>query len=91
MLLARIYEAFPLAFPICHAQMKIIAFIDDASAVRKIPDHIGESTQPPITSPTRGTLLWEAAMAYLKADNDHQWDMSAQHAPEFKYDQHIAW
>jgi hypothetical protein len=32
MLLARIYEAFPLVCPICHAQMRIIAFI-----VRRTP------------------------------------------------------
>ena len=30
-------------------------------------------------------------MAHLKADNDHQWNMSAQLAPEFEYDQRIAW
>ena len=91
MLLARIYETFPLACPICHAQMRIIAFIDDASTVRKILDYIGESTQPPIISPARGPPLWEASMAHLKADNDHQWDMSAQPAPAFEYDQRITW
>jgi hypothetical protein len=53
-----LYEAFPLACPICHAQMRIIAFINDASTVRKILDHIGESAQP---------------------------------APEFEFDQRIAW
>jgi hypothetical protein len=42
MLLARIYEAFPLACPICHAEMRIIAFIDEASTVKKILEHIGE-------------------------------------------------
>ena len=47
MLLARIYEAFPLHCPICHTEMRIIAFINDAGTVKKILDHIGESTQPP--------------------------------------------
>ncbi|MDP3539992.1 MAG: transposase [Azonexus sp.] len=46
-LLARIYEALPLSCPICHSQMRIIAFINDAGTVKKILDHIGESTQPP--------------------------------------------
>ena len=43
MLLARIYEALPLSCPICHSQMRIIAFINDPSTVGKIPDHIGGS------------------------------------------------
>jgi hypothetical protein len=91
MLLARIYEAFPLACPICHAQMRIIAFIDDASTVRKILDHIGESAQPPRIAPARGPPLWEAAMASEQACNDPQWDMSVQHVPEFEFDQSVAW
>ena len=91
MLLARIYEAFPLACPICHAQMRIIAFIDDASTVRKILDHIGESTQPPRIAPARGPPLWEAARASGQAGNDPQWDMSAQPVPEFEFDQRIVW
>jgi hypothetical protein len=91
MLLARIYEAFPLVCPICHAQMRIISFITDASAVRKILDHIGESAQPPKIAPARGPPLWEAAMVSGKAGNDPQWDMSAQPAPDFEFDQRIAW
>ena len=63
MLLARIYEAFPLICPIFHAQMRIIAFINDASTVRKILDHIGESPQPPRIAPVRGPPRWEAAAA----------------------------
>jgi len=91
MLLARIYEAFPLTCPICHAQMRIISFITDASAVRKILDHIGESAQPPRIAPARGPPLWEAARASEQACNDPQWDMSAQPAPEFEFDQRIVW
>jgi hypothetical protein len=91
MLLARIYEVFPLACPICHAQMRIIAFIDNASTVRKILDHIGESTQPPRIAPARGPPLWEAAKASEQAGNDPLWDMSAQPEPEFEFDQRIAW
>ena len=39
MLLARIYEAFPLACRICHAEMRIIAFINEAATVKKIRAH----------------------------------------------------
>ena len=88
MLLARIYEAFPLACPICHARMRIIAFIDEAATVKKILDHIGESTQPPRIASARGPPLWEAAE---QAGNEPQWDASAQPAPEIEFDQRIAW
>ena len=90
-LLARIYEAFPLACPICHSQMRIIAFINEPSTVRKILDHIGEATQPPPIAPARGPPLWEAAAASQQADNDPQWDMSAQPGPQIEFDQRIAW
>ena len=91
MLLARIYEAFPLQCPICHTVMRIIAFVNDASTVKKILDHIGESTQPPRIAPARGPPLWEAAAAAEQAENDPQWDSSAQSTPEIEFDQRIAW
>ncbi|MDP2761363.1 MAG: IS91 family transposase [Sideroxyarcus sp.] len=91
MLLARIYETLPLVCPICQIQMRIIAFITEASTVRKILDHLGESTLPPIIAPARGPPLWEAAMASEQAGNDPQWDSSAQSEPEFEFDQRIAW
>jgi hypothetical protein len=91
MLLARIYEAMPLICPICHSQMRIIAFINDAGTVNKILDHIGESNRPPRIAPARGPPLWEAAAAAEQAGNDPQWDSSAQPAPEIEFDQRIAW
>ena len=91
MLLARIYEAFPLVCPICHAQMCIIAFIDEAATVKKILDHIGEATQPPRISPARGPPLWEAAAGAEPAGNEPQWDVSAQPGPEIEFDQRSAW
>ena len=91
MLLARIYEALPLQCPICHASMRIIALINDARTVKKILDHIGESTQPPRVAPARGPPLWEAAAAAEQANNDPQWDWSAHCAPESAFDQRSAW
>ncbi len=91
MLLARIYEAFPLQCPICHTGMRIIAFVNDAGTVKKILDHIGESTQPPRIAPARGSPLWEAAAAAEPAKNDPQWDSSARLAPKIEFDQRIAW
>ena len=91
MLLARIYEAFPLSCPICHAQMRIIAFINDASDVRKILDHIGESAQPPRIAPARGPPLWELAAVSAQAGNDPEWDRSVQPVPGIEFDQRVAW
>jgi hypothetical protein len=90
MLLARIYEAFPLVCPICHAQMRIIAFINEAATVKKILDHIGESTQPPRIAPARGPPLWEAAGAE-SVGNEPLWDASTQPGPEIEFDQRSAW
>jgi hypothetical protein len=87
-LLARIYEAFPLQCPTCHAAMRIIAFANDPAAVRTIPDHIGESTQPPRIAPARGPPLWEAAED--QEGNDPQWDVSAKPASDIEFDQCIA-
>ena len=91
MLRSRIYEAFPLQCPICHASMRIIAFVNDPAAVSKLLDHIGETTQPPRIAPAHGPPLWEAAAAAEQAENDPQWDWSAQSAPEIDFNQRIAW
>lgn len=55
MLLARIYEVFPLTCPQCRAEMRIIAFITEAVDVRAILEYIGEPATPPRpVSPRRG-------------------------------------
>ena len=71
--------------------MHIIAFITDTGSVRKILDHISESTLPPKVTPARVPPLREAAMASEQACNDPLWDMSAQPVPEFEFDQRITW
>jgi len=39
MLLARIYEAFPLTCPQCGTQMRTVAFITEATPVQRILEH----------------------------------------------------
>ena len=91
MLLARIYEALPLRCPICHGQMRIIAFINDPGTVGKILKHIGESNQPPRIASARGPrLLWEAAAAE-QLKNDPRWGSAARSAPESAFDRRITW
>lgn len=84
LLLARIYEVFPLTCPQCGGAMRIIAFIDEGEAIRKILQHLGEPIEPPKQAPARGPPLWEAAG---QGDADPQ----AQPIPKFEFDQRIAW
>ena len=58
-LIARIYEVFPLVCPICAGQMRLIAFITDGAEVCKILEHIGVDSQAPRISPARGPPLWD--------------------------------
>ena len=84
MLLARIYEVFPLTCPKCGGEMRIIAFIDDPTEVKKILTHLGEPAAAPLLAAARGPPLWEAA-------GPGGADDLVQPIPEFEFDQRIAW
>ena len=58
-LVARIYEVFPLACPLCGGPMRIIAFITHSADIRPILEHIGVESEPPHIAPARGPPLWE--------------------------------
>lgn len=47
-LIARIYEVFPLVCPMCGGQMRLIAFITEGTETRKILEHIGVDSQAPL-------------------------------------------
>ena len=53
LLLARIYEVFPLVCSHCGGAMRIIALIINGPAVRDILVHLGEPTAPPRIAPAR--------------------------------------
>ena len=86
LLLARIYEVFPLRCPHCGGEMRIIAFITDAPNVRAILAHLGEPTAPPRIAPARGPPLWDMPDARAGGFDPH-----AQPAPDYEFDQRIAW
>jgi hypothetical protein len=93
-LIARIYEVFPLLCPMCGGQMRLIAFITEGTQIRKILDHIGVDSAPPHISPARGPPLWADCDAQM--DDGAQiepadWDLAAQPAPDFEVDQRISW
>ena len=64
MLIARIYEVFPLVCPRCGGELKIVAFLTEADPIQRILIHIGEPATPPRIAPARAPLDW------LEADFD---------------------
>jgi hypothetical protein len=66
--------------------MRIIAFITDAVAVRDILTLLGEATSPPRLMPARGPPLWEMPDA-----GQDKFDPQVQPAPDYEFDQRIAW
>ena len=92
-LMARIYEVFPLACPICGGQMRIIAFITHSADIRQILEHIGVETEPPRITPARGPPLWDGCEAQIGEGVDvaSDWDDVAQVAPDFEADQRVSW
>lgn len=93
MLIARIYEVFPLVCPICAGQMRFIAFITAGAEVRKILDHIGVNAQAPRITPARGPPLWDYcdAQAGEGVDAVPEWDQGGQAAPDYQVDQRTNW
>ena len=90
LLLARIYEVLPLICPRCGGAMRIIAFITEGPVIRKILDHLGEPTSAPTLAPARGPPLWE--MLADRNDREAQAiDPQAQPAPDYEFDQRVAW
>ena len=90
MLLARIYEVFPLTCAFCGAEMRIIAFITEPGTVRQMLADLGEPTRSPRFAPARGPPLWEAAMV-AAASSDPAWDHTPPPDPDLEFDQRITW
>jgi hypothetical protein len=93
-LIARIYEVFPLLCPMCGRQMRLIAFVTEGTQIKKILGHIGVDPEPPHIAPARGPPLWEDcgdAQIDHGAQIEPDWDLAAQPAPEYEVDQRISW
>ena len=94
-LIARIYEVFPLLCPICGGQMRIIAFITSSADIRQILEHIGVDAEPPRIMPARGPPLWDGcdaqAVEVVEPAPDWDEDEAAQPAPDFEVDQSVSW
>ncbi len=46
-LLARIYEAFPLVCPVCRTEMRRVAFIADSASITRTLERLGEPARAP--------------------------------------------
>ena len=73
-------------WPRCDAEMRIIGFINEATAMREILAHLGEPTSPPRLAPARGPPLWE-----MPGAEKDRFDPQAQPAPDYQFDQRNAW
>jgi len=92
MLLARIYEVFPLTCPKCGTEMRIIAFITEAAPVQQILDHIGEPATPPRIAPARGPPSWDDDSGAIFLDEERfAADPLAQPEPDDEFDQRLSW
>jgi hypothetical protein len=56
-LIARIYEAFPLLCRLCGGQKCLIAFLTESAQIRKILEHIGVDSQPQHQPGTRAAVV----------------------------------
>ena len=92
-LIARIYEVFPLLCPLCGGQIRIIAFIMHSAEIRQLLDHIGVASEPPRISPARGPPRWEDGDAQMVegVQVEPDWDLAAQPAPDFEVNQRVNW
>ena len=92
-LIARIYEVFPLVCPICGAQVRIIAFITHSAGMRQILNHISVESEPPPIAPARGPQLWTDCDAQQSEGTQivPEWELPAQPAPDYEVDQRVNW
>ncbi len=87
MLLARLFASLPLVYPNCGADMRIIAFITEATPVRRMLLALDEPAEPPRIAPARGPPAWDDPPIDLGPD----WEALAQPSPEYVFNQEVQW
>ena len=88
MLIARIYEVFPLVCPRCGGDLTIIAFLAEPVPIRRILIHIGEPAATPRIAPARTPPDWPEP----DIDQSNRTDAEqAEPIPEFEFDQTVSW
>jgi hypothetical protein len=89
MLLARIYEVFPLICPYCGSELRILTFITDSNSISTILTHLGLPAQPPRIARAHDPPWEIPADDFNQEFSDPQ--ALSQEPPEFEYDQRINW
>jgi len=84
MLLARIYEVFPLRCSRCGEPMRIIAFVTDSGSITRILAYLGEPTMAPYIAPAARGPPWE------KDCEPRQGTDLSEPPPEFEFDQRVS-
>jgi hypothetical protein len=69
-LMARVGEEFPLECPACGGDIRLISFITEPGAIRKILTHLGEPLEPPPISPARGPPTDWGGLVQVHDDRD---------------------
>jgi hypothetical protein len=87
MLLARIYEVFPLRCLRCGEPMRLIAFVTDSGSITRILAYLGEPTQAPRIAPAARGPPGEEDF------DPREGDMSglSEPLPEYEFDQRVSW
>ena len=93
-LIARIYEVFPLVRPMCGGNVLLIAFITVGAQTRNALKHIGVPAQASRIAPARGPPLWDDCGVQevgegVEAEPDC--DLANQSPPDYPDDQRTAW
>jgi hypothetical protein len=87
LILARIYEVFPLHCPQCGAELRIIAFVIETPSVSPILESVGEPIDPPLVTPARGP-----PQSPPEGDQTPPFDATEpEPAPDFEIDQRVGW
>ncbi len=66
--------------------MRLVAFVTEGTAIRRILTHIGEPTQAPAAKPARGPPDWD-----LDPEPGLDWEGQIASETEFEFDQRISW
>jgi hypothetical protein len=70
-LLKRTFDIDVLDCANCHGRMKLLAMITDAKSVQRFLAKLGEPTEVPGRSPSRGPPYWRSRVLRLKALAGH--------------------
>jgi hypothetical protein len=69
-LLARTFGVDVLACPKCHGRMKLVALIKEPRSIRRFLAALGEDTDVPARSPSRGPPYWKSTVLRQKAPGE---------------------